>query len=283
MIKQIELSKEKWETWLKAKGLSARTIQNYNEYFNKFNLMFLSQDYLNEFVQQHNNPVARAMLKHVFHYLRTNDFPIEIKELAKQIEIPIISGRKKRKLPNVLSENQVLFVANAMTNERNKIMVLITFYCGLRMNELLTIKPYSFKWTKWLEKTTNDGILNVIGKGNKQRQVIVPSLLMGRVYEFIQKEFVPNGYQKDDYLFVIQQRRWNFLLRNAGERALGRKVNPHLLRHSCGTWLRDCGWDLKSIAEFLGHESISTTQIYTHVSQEELISKYKKIQKGLPQ
>jgi hypothetical protein len=85
MIREIELSKEKWETWLKAKGLSPRTIQNYNEYFDKFNVLFLSQSYLNEFVQQHNNPVARAMLKHVFHYIRTNEFPVEVKELAKEI------------------------------------------------------------------------------------------------------------------------------------------------------------------------------------------------------
>ena len=63
MTFEIELAKERWETWLRAKGLSERTIQNYNEYFDKFNLSFLSQDYLNEFVQRHNNPNSRAMLK----------------------------------------------------------------------------------------------------------------------------------------------------------------------------------------------------------------------------
>lgn len=279
MIKEIELSKERWETWLKAKGLSPRTIQNYNEYFNKFNLMFLSQSYLNEFVQQHNNPVARAMLKHIFHYLRTNDFPNEIKELAKEIEIPTITGRKKIKLPNVLSENQVLIVSNAMENERNKIMVLITFYCGLRMNELLTILPYSFQWSKWLEQPTSSGILKVVGKGNKQRQVFVPAQLMARVYAWIKNEVAPKGQAQDEPLFQIKKSRWNTLLNFAGTRALGRNVNPHLLRHSCGTWLRDKGWDLKAIAEFLGHESINTTQIYTHVSQEQIKKQYEKITK----
>lgn len=279
MIKEIELSKEKWEIWLKAKGLSPRTIQDYNEYFNKFNLMFLSQAYLNEFVQRHNNPVARAMLKHVFHYIRTNEFPSEIKELAKEIEIPTITGRKKRKLPNVLSENQVLLVSNAMENERNKIMVLVTFYCGLRMNELLTILPYSFQWKKWLEKPTESGILKVVGKGNKQRQVFVPSQLMARIYAWIKNEVAPRGQSQDEPLFQIKKSRWNTLLNLSGVRALGRNVNPHLLRHSCGTWLREKGWDLKEIAEFLGHESISTTQIYTHISQEQIKKKYEKTTK----
>jgi len=280
MIKEIELDKDKWDTWLKAKGLSPRTIQNYNEYFNKFNLMFLSQSYLNEFVQQHNNPVARAMLKHIFHYIRTNDFPIEIKELAKEVEIPTITGRKKRKLPNVLSENQVLIVSNAMENERNKIMVLMTFYCGLRMNELLTILPYSFQWKKWLEKPTDSGTLKVVGKGNKQRQVFVPAQLMARVYAWIKNEVAPKGQAQDEPLFQIKKSRWNTLLNFAGVRALGRNINPHLLRHSCGTWLREQGWDLKEIAEFLGHESINTTQIYTHISQEQIKKKYEKLTNG---
>jgi integrase/recombinase XerD len=280
MIKEIELSKEKWETWLKAKGLSPRTIQDYNEYFDKFNVMFLSQSYLNEFVQRHNNPVARAMLKHVFHYIRTNEFPSEIKELAKEIEIPTITGRKKRKLPNVLSENQVLLVSNAMENERNKIMVLMTFYCGLRMNELLTILPYSFQWKKWLEKPTDSGTLKVVGKGNKQRQVFVPAQLMARVYAWIKNEVAPKGQAQDEPLFQIKKSRWNTLLNFAGVRALGRNINPHLLRHSCGTWLREQGWDLKEIAEFLGHESINTTQIYTHISQEQIKKKYEKLTNG---
>jgi integrase/recombinase XerD len=275
----VEIRKEQWDTWLQAKGLSERTLQNYNEYFNKFNLAFLNQAYLNEFVQQHNNSVARAMLKHLFHYIRTNEFPLEIKELVKELEIPIISGRKKRTLPSVLSESQVLLVSNAMESERNKLMVLVTFYCGLRRQELVNIKPYSFKWAKWLEKPEDSGTLKVIGKGNKQRQVFVPAQLMARVYNWIKQEVAPRGQAQEDYLFVIQESRWAKLLRQAGERAIGRNVNPHLLRHSCGTWLRDSGWDLKDIAEFLGHESINTTQIYTHVSQEQIKKKYEKITK----
>lgn len=279
MTFEIELAKERWETWLRAKGLSERTIQNYNEYFDKFNLSFLSQDYLNEFVQRHNNPNSRAMLKHIFHYIKTNEFPSEFKELVKSLEIPEISGRKKRRLPNVLSESQVLLVANAMESERNKIMVLLTFYCGLRMNELLTIQPYSFQWKKWLEKPTSSGILKVIGKGNKQRQVFVTSQLMARIYAWIKKEVAPKGQSSDECLFGIQKSRWNTLLNLAGNRALGRNLNPHLLRHSCGTWLREQNWDLKEIAEFLGHDSINTTQIYTHISQEQLKSKYEKTTK----
>jgi site-specific recombinase XerD len=219
------------------------------------------------------------MLKHVFHYVRTNEFPLEIKELAKSIEIPIITGRKKRKLPNVLNENQVLLVSNAMESERNKIMVLITFYCGLRMNELLTIEPYSFQWNKWLEKPHDSGVLKVLGKGNKQRQVFVPAQLMARVYSWIKQEVAPRGQGVQDCLFQIKKSRWNTLLNQSGNRALGRNINPHLLRHSCGTWLREQGWDLKEIAEFLGHESISTTQIYTHISQEQIKKKYEKITK----
>jgi integrase/recombinase XerD len=69
---------------------------------------------------------------------------------------------------------------------------------------------------------------------------------------------------------------WQKLLGESSDKVLGRHINPHLLRHSGATWLRENGWELDDIKEYLGHSSINTTQIYTHISKERLADKFAK-------
>lgn len=275
-MEQVNFEKDKWVTWLGAKGLSPRTIKEYCFYFDKFNFETFTQSYLNEFIVKHNNLVARAFLKNLLHYIKTNEFPKEIKVLLNEIEIPKFTGAKKVRLPNVLSPEQVQSIANAMNNQRNKFMVLISFYGGLRREELLTIKPYDFNWDGWLKNPGDNGRLRVIGKRNKQRGVFIPQEIMAQIYQWIKSE-VSKRQSKDEPIFNIGENRWKDILHKASVQALGKHINPHLLRHSCGSWLRDNGWDLKEIAEYLGHDSIQSTQIYTHISQEKLKDKFSKL------
>ena len=277
-MEEIIFDKKNWNGWLQAKGLCANTIKQYNKYFDKFEFDKLSQPYLIEYINNHNNNVARAFLKNLLHFVKTGEFPKEVKLLISELDIPKITGRKKFRLPQVLSEEQVFQLSNAMQTERNKIMVLVTFYGGLRVAELTRIKPYDFNWELWLRAPDELGRLKIIGKGDKQRPVFVPAKLMARVYTWIKNEV--SGHQsKDMRLFKIGERRWEQLLDRASQISIGRHINPHLLRHSCGTWLRDNGWDLKEIAEYLGHENINTTAIYTHISQEKLKDKFTELTK----
>lgn len=274
----IAINNKEWNDWLQAKGLSTNTIEQYNYYLTRFNLEELNQKYLTNYIVQYNNSVAKAFIKNLIHFIKVNDYPKEIKVQIAELEIPQISGRKKIRLPQVLTEEEVYKLSNAMNNERNKLMVLITFFGGLRVGELTKIKPYDFNWDKWVESPEDLGRLKVIGKGNKQRPIFIPAKLMARIYTWIKSE-VSKRQSKNANLFKIGIKRWEVILEKAGDRAIGRHINPHLLRHSCGTWLRDNGWDLKEIAEYLGHENIATTAIYTHISQEKLKDKYKELLK----
>jgi site-specific recombinase XerD len=157
-------------------------------------------------------------------------------------------------------------------------MILLTFYGGLRIAELCTIKPYDFNWEGWLRAPDELGRLKVIGKGNKQRPVFVPSKLMARIYTWIKNE-VSHSQSKDASLFRISPRRWESIIERASQISIGRRISPHNLRHSCGTWLSENGFSLQEISEYLGHSSVSTTQIYVHLSQEKMKDKYQGLMK----
>jgi site-specific recombinase XerD len=275
-MEQINFDKNKWNQWLQAKGLGKRTLYLYNFYWDKFDFEKLSPDYLFDYLQKYPNNVSRAFLKNCLQWIRTNNFPQEIKVLVAGFELPKITGRKKTRLPDILTPEQVHSVSNAMNDERGKIMVLIAFYCGLRVSELCNIKPWDFKWDNWLKAPDKQGELKIIGKGNKQRNVLVPQFLMARTYQWI-RNFVAKTQSRDAPLFHTGVRNFEDLLHDSSIKAIGRHVNPHLLRHSCGTWLKQKGFDLKDIASLLGHESINTTQIYTHISNEQLSEKYAKL------
>ena len=269
----ITINIDDWNNWLKVKGLSDNTIFQYNYYLQRLNLNALTQKYLMAYVIRYNNTVAKAFIKNLIHYIKINDFPQEVKVLIATLELPEISGRKKSRIPAILIQDEVYRLSNAMNSERDKLMCLLTFFGGLRVSELIKIKPYDFNWEIWLSNTDELGRLKIIGKGNKQRSVFLPQKLMARIYSWIKNE-VSKEQSKNNLLFKMGVKRWENIVAKAGDKSLGRHINPHLLRHSCGTWLRDNNWDLKEIADYLGHESIATTAIYTHISQEKLKDKY---------
>lgn len=204
--------------------------------------------------------------------------------MARKITIPKVSGRRKKTLPDVITESEIYTILKFMSLEKHKIILLISFYCGLRISELVgeyAIKPYSFQWTRWLNNPTEVGILKVSGKGNKQRLVMVQPTLMARIYRWITEE-VAKTQKKEDNLFNIGDRRWRKVLELASKRALDKMINPHLLRHSCSIWLKQQGFDVNDRKEFLGHESISTTSIYDRVDTSALVKKYEKFSMNSP-
>jgi len=273
-MEALDFDKDKWNVWLEAKGLAPRTINEYGKFWDKFDFSKLEQEYLNLFIQKYNNNVARAFLKNLFHYIKIS-FPKEVRGFLLELEIPQVTGRHRARIPKVISLEQVKMLSDAMATERNKLMVLVTFYGCLRLSELLSIKPYDFNWNLWLLNPDRNGKLRVIGKGNKEREVFVPQFLMARLYQWIKGEVVLKQ-GKDVPLFTIRQSMWNKILADCSGKTLSRHINPHLLRHSGATWLRENGWELDDIKEYLGHSSIVTTQIYTHISKERLMDKFAK-------
>lgn len=266
------IDKADWVAWLQAKNLSDRTINEYCSYYDKLPNDNITQNSCIAFINKNNNPVARAFINNLLWYLK-------FKGQDHNITLPKITGRKKKKLPSVLSRDDIHKLADSCGNERTRLMILITFYGGLRVSELVGqyhIKPYSFAWNSWLREPERNGMLKLKGKGGKERIVFIPQELMARVYRWI-KDYASKKQGKDDKLFKIGERRWKIILSENSNRALGRHIHPHLIRHSCGSWLRDRGWDLKEIADYLGHDSVVTTQIYTHISKEKLRDRFNEI------
>lgn len=262
----MKLTDEHFRDWLQTKGLGSRTIIQYLWYLEKFGDEKVCQNSIISFLQKHNNPVCRAFINNYLAFRKTQG-------IKEDIALPKISGRKRTRLPNILSLEEIEKISKAMITERDAIMVLLGYYGGLRISELINIKPYDFQWTIWTRKPSLNGSLKVIGKGDKQRMVYIPQKLMARIYQWI-KNSVANAQSKDTRLFNISVRRFEHILAKGSLKAIGRHVNPHSLRHSMGTALMNSGWNLKEIADYLGHQSITTTQIYTHVNAVKLKDKF---------
>jgi len=274
----LNINKQDFKDWLRVKNLSERTIHHYLSYYNK--LPELNNEKAMEFLLRNNNTVARAFLKNLLKYIATNDVDSELKKKAAGIDIPRRSGTASRKLPQVLMFSQVRAVADGMRTKRNRIMAWLTFYGALRLSELLDVKPYDFNWEKWENNREQAGELKVLGKGDKERIVFVPSEFMEDVKVWI-KEEVSRNQHKDDPLFSIGPRRWEKILEVISKRVLGFSIHPHTLRHSYGTYLNDQGLGIKEIAEYMGHASVATTQIYIHISPQKLKEKVTKTFKGI--
>ncbi len=214
-----------------------------------------------------------TVLKEFYKYLEREEVMKENPTLY--LEQP----KMKKSLPHVLSEEEVTCLLDLpLKNEfdyRNKAMLEVLYSSGLRISELLQIKMYDIN----LEEAT----LKVMGKGSKER--IVPlgdyAVLAVTIYVKTYRPLLLKK-EKNDYLFlncrggVMSRQAFFKILKNiAIEREIQTDFSPHTLRHSFATHLLKYGADLRSIQELLGHASLSTTQIYTHVVNEEMKDDYK--------
>lgn len=261
--------------WLHLKGLSEGTTRQYLYYYRRLPWKKIDHGSLFQFMKKHNNMVARAFLTNFMQYIRMDPLvPKDIKQAMEGFEIPSITGRKKKKLINVLSRDEIHLIANQMKHKRDKIMLMLTYYGGLRVSELLKIRPIDFFWTEWKVSQDQIGRVKVQGKGGKERKVIMPSQLMNMIYYWINEE-ISDHQDKEGPLFNLSPKgiQWRKILSAASNKAIGRKINPHLLRHSTATYLIEKGLNLKEIADYLGHKNINTTAMYTHLNKKKLQAK----------
>jgi len=148
--------------------------------------------------------------------------------------------------------------------------ILETFYStGIRLGELVGLDIDDFD--------RRQGLLRVNGKGDKERLVILGHPAIEAILLYLQHRN-PEPYERALFLCRrgkrIPRRTVNHLVRKHGEKALGKPITPHLLRHTFATHLLDGGCDLRVLQELLGHESLRTTQIYTHTTQEKMKEVY---------
>lgn len=262
--------------WMGIVELAARTQQEYIRYYNRLEKYTeLNQETIQKFLDENNNMVARAFLKSLLQWLRSR--PDKIIQLGlsptiiNNLSVPIPQGRaKKKKIINVVTQEEFNRLLQACSIQKYRAMLSVSFYGGVRIDELMQMTPYDFRLDKWIKDLNVNKIGEVIvhGKGNIDRNVNLPYDAMKEVYQYVSE-----GLKLNEPMWNIHRTTWRDYLRKLSLQVLGRPVHPHLLRHSAGTSLYENNIDLISIAEHLGHKSIATTQIYAHLSKEKLKEK----------
>ena len=194
----------------------------------------------------------------------------EIKDDPSELlELPKVG----RKLPEVMSIEEIDMLIEAIdlsTNEghRNKAILETLYSCGLRVSELVNLK--------FSDLYFEEGFIRVIGKGNKERLVPVSKTVEKEIKIYQDNYRIHKKIKPGDENTVFLNRRGAKLTRVmiftiiknlSAQSGLNKKVSPHTFRHSFATHLIEGGANLRAIQEMLGHESITTTEIYTHLDQ----------------
>ncbi|MFV8370190.1 site-specific tyrosine recombinase XerD [Flavobacterium sp. LB2R40] len=277
---------KKYQSYLKIeRGLSKNTIENYSYDIERLCLFLatngievspieIQEETLQQFiysVSKEVNPRSQARiisgLKSFFTYLIFEDYrtdnPLELIETPK-------TGRK---LPDTLSVKEIDNLIDAIDlttseGERNRAMLETLYGCGLRVSELVTLKISDLFF--------EEGFIKITGKGNKQR--FVPISEFTQKYILIYRNTIrthlsiQKGYE--DTLFLNRRGKeltramiFTIIKNLAVKIELNKNISPHTLRHSFATHLLENGADLRSIQLMLGHESITTTEIYVHLDR----------------
>ncbi|MFI3265622.1 MAG: site-specific tyrosine recombinase XerD [Rikenellaceae bacterium] len=180
-----------------------------------------------------------------------------------------------RKLPEVLSAKEIDDIINAIDlsdkfGHRNQAIVETLYGCGLRVSELTTLRLSDLFF--------NDGFIRVIGKGNKQRLVPIGEGAIKSIELYIScRKLLKYSPKSGDILFLnnnghpLTRVMIFYIVRDAAIRAgITKHISPHTFRHSFATHLLEGGVDIRQVQEMLGHESIITTEIYTHLDRKHL-------------
>ena len=285
---------QKYHIYLKLeKGFSDNTLDAYERDLNKF-LGFLESDGVHptEVGLEHLHQFSTSLIdlgilpsslsrilsgvRSFYHFLVVDGYmetdPTEL------LEFP----NKSRHLPDVLTVDEVdriesVIDLSSSEGQRNKAIIEVLFSCGLRVSELCLLRVSDLY--------LDEQFIRVVGKGNKQRLVPISQKAIHELELYFSDRChidIKPGYE--DYVFVSKLRKKNLsrimvfhlikeLVALAG---IEKTVSPHTFRHSFATALLDGGANLRAIQAMLGHESIATTEIYTHITtarlREEIIS-----------
>ena len=187
------------------------------------------------------------------------------------LESPVLGEH----LPEVLSAQEVDLLENSIDlskweGQRNKAIIEVLFSCGLRVSELVQLKLSNLY--------LDEQYIRVFGKGSKERLIPISSKAIKELdYWFMDRNLMTIKPGEEDYVFL--NRRGSHLTRTmilimikqqAKEAGIQKTISPHTLRHSFATSLLEGGADLRAIQAMLGHESIGTTEIYTHIDMSTL-------------
>lgn len=211
-----------------------------------------------------------SSLKSFYRFLKLDGFVEE--DITEMLKSPKIAMR----LPDVLSLQEIDDIINSIDlskaeGQRNRAVIEMLYSCGLRVSELCGLK-ISDLYLK-------EQFIRVTGKGDKQRLVPVSSRAVAELEAYFEDRSgieIKRGYE--DYVFISERLKkplsritvFRIIKELAGNAGIKKNVSPHTFRHSFATHLLEGGANLRVIQAMLGHESISTTEIYTHIDSTRL-------------
>jgi len=254
---------KKLETELKLRRKSEKTIKNYL-FFNRKFLEFCKKPVSSIDVEDIKaylaslNKLSTATLSLALASLRFFYEKLLKKNIFKEIELP----KKEKKLPNILTKDEVKQLIETSDAQKSKLIISLLYSSGLRVSEVVSLKVNDLNLDEkigWVR----------LGKGKKDRAFILSEKVCIQIKTFLEK------HKNNEFLLSKEKpltpRNIQKIIKNAAQKAgLNRKITPHTLRHSFATHLLESGTDIRYIQELLGHSNLSTTQIYTHLSTEEL-------------
>ena len=179
--------------------------------------------------------------------------------------------RTGMKLPEVLSVEEIdRMVASIDLSEpsghRNRAIIETMYGCGLRVSELISLRLTDIH--------RREGFVKITGKGNKQRLVPIGRVTLKEIDSYLERRMAMPVIADQNILFLNRRGRklsrvmiFNIIRETADAAGIKKKISPHTLRHSFATHLVEGGADLRAVQEMLGHESITTTEIYTHIDR----------------
>ena len=246
----------------------------------KVNELNISLDKIREFITDLNskNISARSQariisgIKAFFKYLIIEDYITN--DPTMLIENPKIG----LKLPVVLSVDEIELIISSIDlsnkqGERNRAILETLYSCGLRVTELINLKISNINF--------KEGYIKVIGKGDKERLTPIGSNALKYITIYVNEVRIHQKISKNQEDFVFLNNRgsklsrvmiFTLIKRIVDKVGIKKKISPHTFRHSFATHLIEGGADLRAVQEMLGHESITTTEIYTHLDRDYLRS-----------
>lgn len=279
--------REDYETYLRLeRGMADNSVKAYMQDFDNMQRFMCEQDVAPESVaREHLQQLLKQLCdlgiapasqrrmisgwRMFFHMMVIDDIVKD--NPAALLDLPI----KPHHLPDVLTDDEVTAIQQTFDRslpegERNYVIVEVLYGCGLRVSELVNLKLSNIY--------VEEQYLQVIGKGDKERWVPINeralSLMLSYIHN-VRSLDVKAGEEKIVFLnrrgHRLTRQMVFIMLRDAVAAAgIKKKVSPHSLRHSFATELVENGADLRAVQEMLGHESISTTEIYTHLTRDTL-------------
>ena len=283
-----------WEVYIKGyynyllieKSLSKNTVEAYERDIRKMAIFFLNknekikisaikyEDFQDYLASLNEEKIKARSQSRIISSIRSFYKFLIIEKLVKTNPSELLESPKTgKKLPEFLTIQEVndLVAEIDRSNsegERNLAILEVLYGCGLRVSELIELKISEIYW--------KEGFIRIIGKGNKERLVPLGKVASKhlkiyindiRVHKKINEEYIDHVFINKNGTKISRIMIFKIIKKLTDKAGIKKNISPHTLRHSFATHLVEGGADLRAVQEMLGHQSITTTEIYTHLDR----------------